>query len=697
HAAVILSDFKTLIRAWLPHEMLIIGSPNDQIEKPQRQAEVTVETGGLDFSRVLSLFPTISQEIITGMISVRIYLESGKGNLEDLSGSAKIGIAGLEVASIPVYQEYPIEMTFKNGKLELKNFNFEGKEGKLEAKGKINITEGRLIDLEVNGDIDLNALQSLLEDGQISGRIGMSAHLSNTISEPEIKGDINLSEINFLLQYPGLFLKNLNGNIKINPEEIVIQNISGGLNGGDLSIDGEIILEEINWTAAEIRGRLTDVWIDMPMGLSSRINSNLVFTSKKESNGLTGEVWLSDTIFSENFSIQSTLYRYLQRSRVRMARPQENPLLGSLDLNMNIRTDTNLQITNNIANSELKADLILKGTAIRPSLAGRALVEQGELYFTGNTFIIEDGIIDFIDPNQIDPYLNIKARTRVNEYDILLTMVGPASNLKAYLSSDPALKQVDIISLLVTGMTLDSASAHALDIAGNEVLAYLNNAVTGRIETVVKEFFGLDSVQIDAGLIASQENPNSRLTLGQNLTRSLKLIYSQDLKDARNQTWIMDYYPYKKLNVQGIKRDNHEYSIGVKHNIAFGGKSPEVSFFNRALIAKKNKVGTMTLLGNKQFVPKIKSLLKTKEGRLFDFHTFHGDLKKIRDYLIKEDYLEYSLESDRKIKPDSIVDLTIKFDSGPRIGFYFKGAALSKKHVREIKKIWADAGTEQFA
>lgn len=693
----ILSNYNTLVRAWAPSEMIFSPLQTSQNEKMKRQAEVSIETGNLEFFRLLSLIPFFDQENIKGKISTRIRLASLDRSLKGLSGTAEIKIAGLEVRNIPVYQENPIEISLKNGKIGFRNFYFRGKEGELHAEGYMDLFKDNLIDLMVDGEIDLGVFQDRLDEGQISGKIDVSTHISNTISSPDIKGEITLRQINFLLPYPGIYIRNINGNVQVYPERILIQNISGDFNGGDLNVNGGMTLAGMAWTEAEVNIKLNNIWMEMPLGLSSRINSNLIFTSKQERNSLTGEVWLSDTLFTENFSIQSTLYKYLQRSPVRRAQTQKNPFLDTLNLNLSIRTDTNIRIDNNIADSELKADLKLNGTASHPSLAGRALIEQGEIYFSGNTFIIEEGVIDFINPNQIEPYLNIKARTRVNEYDILLTVTGPTSKLSASMSSDPALKQVDIISLLVTGSTLESASASALDIAGSEVLTYLNNALTGRLENVVKDFFGLDSVKIDAGLIASQENPNSRLTLGQNLTRELKLIYSQDIKDAHNQTWIIDYYPYRKLNVQGIKSDNNAYSLGVKHNIVFGGKSGEDPAFDQEHFTQKNKVGSIILLGDSQFVSEIKSLLKTKKGRSFDFYTFHKDMGKIRDYFIESDHLNHSLEAFREMKPDNTVDLTIKFDPGPKVFFRFWGVSFSPSKIQEIKKIWSRAGTEQFA
>ena len=123
------------------------------------------------------------------------------------------------------------------------------------------------------------------------------------------------------------------------------------------------------------------------------------------------------------------------------------------------------------------------GTLDHPQISGNiSALEGGTFRFRDVTYTVRGGSLDFADPTQIDPMLDIKAGTQVQHYEILLSVGGKFSKPSFELTSEPALPQRDIVWLLLTGHTLsDNTSPLAQTAAESQIAAYLAAPVAGAI------------------------------------------------------------------------------------------------------------------------------------------------------------------------------------------------------------------------
>jgi outer membrane protein assembly complex protein YaeT len=336
----------------------------------------------------------------------------------------------------------------------------------------------------------------------------------------------------------------------------------------------------------------------------------------------------------------------------------------------------------------MTADLKLAGNIYSPTLSGHIdFLEGGKVFFGKNIFLIEKGTVDFISINRIVPDINLKARTQISEYDVQLILTGTPDNLSAQLLSDPYLSEPNIISLLVTGRRAESASAPLLSAAGNRALSYIDSTLTGKAEQVTRKSLGIESVRIDASLVSTQENPGARVTFGQHITRDFELVYSQDLKDARNRTWILNFNPVRNVNLQGVKQDNNEYNLSLRHELLFGPpkerKKPRIDRQKKDVFVESIKFeGQLGVPENR-----VRNQMKSKPNKRFDFFKFQKDQDRIRDLYRKNKYLSSSLVIEKKEEAGK-VDLIIRVDSGPKIHLNFQGGDIPKKLETEIKNSW---------
>lgn len=191
---------------------------------------------------------------------------------------------------------------------------------------------------------------------------------------------------------------------------------------------------------------------------------------------------------------------------------------------------------------------------------------------------------------------NITASTRVDDYQIYLTIAAGLNRLNAYLTSKPELSS-ESIHMLLYGVKPDAASASGggeqltsdkfIDVINNQ----LQDAIYQKLSDSLEKKLNLDEVRINtytAGGVTSlggriggkSEGQNELLRnfghytdvevkIGKYVDPALFLSYSKNLYSPRSDSLGMEYKVRKKLFVDGRVNQNLEYRLGAKYGIPF--------------------------------------------------------------------------------------------------------------------------------
>ena len=193
-------------------------------------------------------------------------------------------------------------------------------------------------------------------------------------------------------------------------------------------------------------------------------------------------------------------------------------------------------------------DLKLTGTIAKPVLAGRVDIDRGETEFLGNRYTV-GGSVEFTNPDQIEPYFDIEARTQIRQpsqdYRLDLRFTGTLSKFTYTLDSDPPLSQGDQLALILgQNPNLDRAELRALespqDVQNQLMQSVVAQLVASPISTQVGrvvERTGLVDTFTLTPLLApdstlQQLNPGARVTVGQRISRRVYLTYSRSLDNT---------------------------------------------------------------------------------------------------------------------------------------------------------------------
>ena len=95
--------------------------------------------------------------------------------------------------------------------------------------------------------------------------------------------------------------------------------------------------------------------------------------------------------------------------------------------------------------------------------------------FRNNEYDITSGVINFTDRTRIASALDVRADTQVREFLVHVTATGTPQQPRLVLTSEPALSEADIVTLLTLGVTSrdfdraggDSVTGFLLDAAAN--------------------------------------------------------------------------------------------------------------------------------------------------------------------------------------------------------------------------------------
>ncbi len=668
---------------FLPLNLALALPPGE--ENP---VDISITVQGFDTSALKPLFQDERMKHIRGEVDCDIRIRGKQLQLSDISAEVIFTKLDLILLNVPLHQENISKIFLNNGRLLIENVAFSGEGNHLRVRGFVDLANTESIDFSIDGDLDLKILRTLLKDTDFSGETIFQFHIFDNLRHPKIQGFLEIRNGGAENQTWRLFLNQWDGKVRFDDNSVSFEQIKGLINGGTFSASGALDYRGSEIKKADITASCANINLAFPKGLHSQLSSELRFESNGKEHLLKGNVEVISAKYTEGFSIESAIYRYLTRGAT--IKTGEKPVSFFSNLRFNVVVIAkNLFIDNNIANLRTAANLNLSGTLYNPALLGRADIEDGgEIYFSQNTFLVERGTINFINPNRIEFDIDLSARTRVSEYDIQLRMTGTPDNFSASLVSDPPLSEPNIISLLVTGRTLESASASVVSVAGDKALSYLNGTISGKLEQAVAKSLGLESVKIDASLVSAQENPRARVTVGQHITRTIELIFSQDLKDARNRTWIMNYNPLQKVNLQGVKRDNNEYNFALRHELLFGFDKKRKKISRDRLKKESFIIEKILFEGNLSLEEKkIRSKLDLAEGRRFNFHKFQESLSRIKRFYRKNNYLSCSINT-KKEEKDSRLNLIFRIESGPKIFLEYQGADIPRKLKREIKNSW---------
>jgi len=624
-------------------------------------------------------------QTVSGVVTIEADLSATKADLAALSGTISFPELAVAFRNLELAQKQVSTIALASGAATIQHLELAGSAGTIAATGAVGLTGDRALDVNVDGMLNAGAISVVTDQIRAEGDTTLKLQARGTVQAPDLTGSITLRDGTAVSDEPNIAAENLNADISLDGKTITLASLKGDVNGGTLEGSGTVTLGEGGIADIDMRLSTKDFAYDAPLDLRSLTDSELRIAKQDDNFVVSGRVTITEAGLTGDINFDTGLLAAMTARRRLDLTEERNPFLERMRFNVNVNTATPILVDNNLARAETEARLRVVGTPYEPGLLGQlTLLEGGEIRLNERRYEVDRGIITFVDDRRIFPSFDLQLSTTASNYDITIAVTGTPGDTDTTLTSDPTLPEPDIMAMLVTGRTLDEMRGEEFEVAREQVLSYMTGRVGSTLGRGLQRATGLSEVRIEPSVIANEADPSARLTLGQDLTDELKLVYSTNLTDSNDQIWIAEYDVTRRFQARGVRQSDATYRVDFRHDVRFGGQpEPRRQPRQRGEVASVEVVSADT----GQPDPEVRDEFDVKEGHAYDFFLIRDETQEVEETLMKQGFLQSRIRLERKVEGDQ-AHLTLRVRRGPRVDMRFDGLTPPQSIQNEVRMQW---------
>ena len=536
----------------------------------QRWFDVKLDTQNMNLSPYLRM---AEQNDFSGSFKGTAWVRGSLDQLSDIKVDLDLSDLLLRYKQKEIAKADTIKLSHDQGHLVMEKAVFQvfGK-GQARIVGTGDGSGGSFenVDILFNADIPLDSVSGFF-DGveQAKGMTHVSGHIKGNLKNPEVTGKIAFSDIGLALPMLEQNLKNINALVELDRENIRITRFNGDLGDGTFSIAGQAGITGFKLKMFDLNIQAQNLPCNIPDVMDLRFNSKLAFSGTPEKSRLNGEIVLLEGRYYKDINLDLATIGQKKRQLQPESVSIKNPYLDKMDLEIAVIKQTPFVVDNNLASLTLSPDLQIHGTAARPLISGRAQIDSGVIRFQKKEFEIKKGVVDFVDPYKIVPFIDLEASAAVRSWIILLTVSGNPDNLAFNLTSSPQEEHSDILSLLIFDKTtreLRTAQGGS-NFTPTQILA---GFIAETMQKNLKGSTGLDSLNLEVNDADSKNGYGGTVTVGKELSRQLSVKYGVELLAGETvQKVSTDYKLLENIIMSGYQDSGGNFGGGLKYRLEF--------------------------------------------------------------------------------------------------------------------------------
>jgi hypothetical protein len=550
-------------------------------------ADIELDVDGHDVAGLLELLFEEPPADVDGTFAGRLTIAAAPGAERHVDlelARVDVGLAGRRLANLE-----PIELRLEPGRVEIGSLYLEERAtgSELFLTGQVGYEPEAPVDLRIQGTLANDWLALLRDDVDLDGRFELLGRIGGTMARPYLDGQAMV--VADSLVFTGLTdfshaTQDLKGLLLFYPDGIVIDHLEARFADGRLRMEGRTDLPR-RGQPFHYRLRLAgeDLRVRYPRGWLLEGDAELTLRTQTGDDDpadttylLTGRADLDGLQYVEDIPLgfAQVLQDALLRRRLEVE--QADRLLAAVQLNVEIDAGEALRVRNNLADLTGGAELALRGTLAQPIFYGTVDLDAGgRLIYNSVDYTIERGRLTFANPYAFDPEVDLVAKTRVRDFDVILTLSGTAERLSAGFTSEPPLPALEVFELLATGgdEELEANPLRRADEIGGEQSMSAASFLYGQAASVIGErvssLFGFDKFRI-APLTGSGDNlSKARVTVGKRLSKDVFLSYSADPASTEEQRLRIEWQVSHGLVLVLTQNGDNTYEADARWETSF--------------------------------------------------------------------------------------------------------------------------------
>ena len=519
--------------------------------------EASLDTQQVQLQPLLAAFAPDEFSGVSGQTEVHAALHGPLKDRERIEAHVSIPVLKLNYQDrVQLAAASPVNADYKNGEVNLQRSAIRGTDTSLDFQGSIPTTGDGSMSLLLQGSVDLQLAQLFDPDIRSSGQLKFNINSSGATAGPDLGGEIDIVDANFSTAGAPVGLTHGNGVVKVKKNRIDIASFQGNVGSGTVTAQGGISYRpkmqfDLAMAAHGVR-------VLYPQGVRENIDSNLRLTGTSESAVLGGSVDLSDISFTPAFDLNSLIGQFSGG----VTAPPSEGFAQNLRLNLAVHSSNSVNLVSRSLSVGGSANLQVRGTADAPVLLGRIDLANGDVILNGDRFVLNGGTVQFVNPAETRPVVNLSVGTTIQQYDITLRFQGPVDQLQTQYSSNPALPQADIIHLLAFGQTTEAGAATATP-ANQEAESLVASQVSSQVTSRISKIAGISQLSISPVLAnSSAQGPaGANLTIQQRVTGNLFVTFSSNVATTQSQTIQGQYQISPKVALSATRDPNGGFAF----------------------------------------------------------------------------------------------------------------------------------------
>jgi len=437
------------------------------------------------------------------------------GEASDPRASFSVEASGINAAAISEFGIAPLSLSaqgsFAGNTITLSQARANGSGGlSATAQGTIPL-EGAGLNIAVNGSAPLSLANRFVADrgAQVSGTATLNARVTGRIDNPQFSGTVSVANGEFI--DPGLALRlvGITGSAALTADRVTINTLTANLaTGGSVSASGFVGLNaglnsdiainfdearyaDGNLVVATLNGNLQ---LTGPIANGGRLAGNIAVARADITvpDGFGGAVSVIDV---DHVRPPSPVAATLARARIDQRASSTTTPGVPLELAISISAPNQVFIRGRGLDAEVGGTVQINGNVANIQPVGGLELIRGRLSILGQRIDFDEGTVTLI--GDLDPFINLVARTEGSDITVIVTVSGRASSPEVTFSSDPMLPQDEVLARLIfdrgvgelSPLQLAQLAAAAAELAGG-------GSGSGSLLGSLREAAGLDDLDI---------------------------------------------------------------------------------------------------------------------------------------------------------------------------------------------------------
>jgi len=623
-------------------------------------------------------------EGLSGRISLTADLSAARPELPAVTGTVSFPDLSVAYQQRDLRQEGISTVQLADGVARIAQFSLAGSAGTLRASGSVGLSEHAPLDAAVTGALNVGALASLSRRLQADGEAALDVTARGTLAKPDLSGSIAMRDVTVTMDEPAVAVEGFRVRVDLAGDRVTVSTLEGELNGGRISGSGGLAVGSGGIRDVNLRLTADDVAMSAPLDLRSLSAADFQVTEREGKIVVGGKITVKEAGLTGDLDIDSGVIASFIGPRTLDLTEDRNETLERIEFNVQVVTETPVLVDNNLARAELMLDLRLLGSPYATGLSGRmSILEGGEISLNERRYQVERGNVTFLNERRITPSVDLNLTTTASNYDITLAIAGEPGKTETTLTSTPTLPENDILALLVTGRTLDEMRGEEGEVAKEQVLSYLSGRIGSRLGRGLERATGLSEVRIEPNLIANETDPSARLTIGQDLTDRLKLIYSTDLADNADRVLAARYDLTRRFRTNLVNQSDGSYRFDFQHDLRKGGRPAPGKLAPSRPTISAIAIPAVEGLGEAE----LRDRLGLGIGKPFDYFAARKGVERTEKALRNSGHLQSRVRLDRVQTGDSVA-IALRVQSGPVVEISYVGVTPPSKVQEEVKRQW---------